>query len=123
LTFTPLRVILSPELAPAHATTAPISPPKEGTIMLLITTEEKAQGWRAVAVMNGGAESLLFVGRSSKQVRDEYVASFQELLDDGEQESVGRIDLQQWQGAPDAGRWLTKAELRNPLKVRARVAA
>lgn len=91
--------------------------------MLLITTEEKAQGWRAIAIMNGGAESLLFVGRSSKQIRDEYVEAFQELLEDDEQEAVVRIELQQWQGAPDAGRWQTKAELRHPLKLKARAAA
>jgi hypothetical protein len=91
--------------------------------MLLITTEEKAQGWRAIATMDGGRECLLFVGRSSKNVREEYVAAFQELLEDDEQESVKEIHLQQWQGAPDAGRWLTKAELRHPLKIKARVAA
>jgi hypothetical protein len=91
--------------------------------MLLITTEEKAQGWRALAIMEGGRECLLFVGRSSKNVREEYVAAFEELLDDDEQESVKDIQLQQWQGAPDAGRWQTKAELRHPLKLKSRVAA
>jgi hypothetical protein len=91
--------------------------------MLLITTEEKAQGWRAIAVMKGGAECLLFVGRSSKNIREEYVAAFQELLEDDEQEAVQDIQLQQWQGAPDAGRWITKAELRHPLKLKAKMAA
>lgn len=91
--------------------------------MLLITTEEKAQGWRALAIMEGGRECLIFVGRSSKNVRDEYVAAFQELLDDEEQSRVTRIDLQQWQGAPDAGHWLTKNELRHPQRIRARMAA
>ena len=86
--------------------------------MLLVQTEEKAQNWRALAVMTDGTEALLFVGRSSKQIREEYVASFQELLDDDEQESVNAIQLQQWQGSPDAGRWLTKGELRSPAKVR-----
>lgn len=87
--------------------------------MLLVQTEEKAQGWRALATMTNGGEALLFVGRSSKQIREEYVAAFQELLDDDEQESVTAIQLQQWQGSPDSGRWLTKGELRNPAKVRA----
>jgi hypothetical protein len=91
----------------------------EGMTMLLVQTEEKAQNWRALAVMTDGGEALLFVGRSSKQIRDEYVAAFQELLEDDEQESVDTIQLQQWQGSPDAGRWLTKGELRNPVKVRA----
>jgi hypothetical protein len=86
--------------------------------MLLIQTEEKAQNWRALAVMANGTEAMLFVGRSSKQIRDEYTAAFQELLEDDEQEAVETIHLQQWQGSPDAGRWLTKGELRSPAKVR-----
>jgi hypothetical protein len=90
--------------------------------MLLITTEEKAQGWRAMAVMDNGRECLLFVGRSSKNVREEYVAAFQELLEDDEQEAVKDIRLEQWQGAPDAGRWHVKGELRHPLKIKSRAA-
>jgi hypothetical protein len=91
--------------------------------MLLVQTEEKAQNWRAMAEFTNGTEMVLFVGRSSKQIRDEYIASFQELLEDSEQESVSTIHLQQWQGSPDAGRWLTKGELRNPLRIREKVAA
>ena len=81
---------------------------------MLIQTEAKAQGWRAVAVLDGEVEALLFVGRSSTQVRAGYAESFAELLDDEERERVTTIRLQQWQGAPDAGKWTEKSELRIP---------
>ena len=80
---------------------------------MLVQTESKAQGWRAVAVLNG-QEALLFVGRSSTQVRAGYSDAFAELLDSDEKDGVEVIRLQQWQGAPDAGKWLDKAELRLP---------
>ncbi len=88
---------------------------------MLIVTESKAQGWRAVAVLDGGAEALLFVGRSSTQVRGGYAEAYNELLDEDERGSVSGIKLQQWQGAPDAGKWLDKAELRLPAPVKSTV--
>ena len=92
---------------------------------MLIVTEAKAQGWRAVAVIEGRGEALLFVGRSSTQIRGGYAEAFQELLDDEERDAVTTIKLQQWQGAPDAGKWHDKAELRIPAgtKVVAKLAA
>jgi hypothetical protein len=92
---------------------------------MLIVTESKAQGWRAVATLNGGGEALLFVGRSSTQVRGGYAEAYHEVLDDEERDVVSGIKLQQWQGAPDAGKWLDKAELRLPVapKVGVRMAA
>lgn len=81
---------------------------------MLITTEAKAQGWRALAAIEGGVEALLFVGRSSTQVRAGYSEAFAELLEDEDKDRVSTIKLQQWQGAPDAGKWLDKAELRVP---------
>ncbi len=81
---------------------------------MFIQTESKAQGWRAIAILEGRGECLLFVGRSSKNVRDEYVDSFNELLEADEKELVTSIQLQQWQGTPDAGRWQFKNELRVP---------
>lgn len=92
---------------------------------MLIVTESKAQGWRAVAVLSGRGEALLFVGRSSTQVRGGYAEAFSEILDDEERELVQSIKLQQWQGAPDAGKWLDKAELRmpTPTKVGVKLAA
>ena len=82
---------------------------------MLIQVEEKAQGWRALAVYTNGDEVLLFVGRSSTQVRAGFEDSFKEQLVEEEREMVTRIRLQQWQGAPDAGKWHDKAELKNPL--------
>jgi hypothetical protein len=81
---------------------------------MIVVTESKAQGWRAVAVLNGEIEALLFVGRSSTQVRGGYGEAFHEILDDEERGRVSAIKLQQWQGAPDAGKWHDKAELRLP---------
>ena len=85
---------------------------------MLIQTESKAQGWRAVAVLDGTVEALLFVGRSSTQVRAGYVEAFEGLFDDDEKERTATIKLQQWQGTPDAGKWLDKAELRLPTGAR-----
>lgn len=92
---------------------------------MLITTESKAQGWRAVAILDGDVECLLFVGRSSTQVRGGYVEAFNELLEADERDGVTTIKLQQWQGAPDAGKWQDKGELRlpSPAKVLAKMAA
>src|SRR4051812_21793388 len=75
---------------------------------MLVTTESKAQGWRAVAVFDDRADALLFVGRSSTQVRQMYAEAFAEVLDEEEREHVTAIQLQQWSGAPDAGRWVVK---------------
>ena len=90
---------------------------------MLIQTESKAQGWRAVAVFDDRADALIFVGRSSTQVRQEYVEAFMELFDEQEREHATAIQLQQWSGAPDAGRWVHKANLRLPTITRARLAA
>ena len=87
---------------------------------MLIVTESKAQGWRAVAVYQDQSEALLYVGRSSTQVRGGYSEAFQDQLEDDEREVVSTIKLQQWQGAPDAGKWLDKAELRLPVGSRAK---
>jgi hypothetical protein len=90
---------------------------------MLIQTESKAQGWRAVAVFDDRGDALLFVGRSSTHVRQEYAESFLEYLDDEERDHVTGIQLQQWSGAPDAGRWILKANLKVPANVKVRVAA
>jgi hypothetical protein len=90
---------------------------------MLIQTESKAQGWRAIAVFDDRGDALIFVGRSSTQVRQEYAESFQEYLDDEEREHVTTIQLQQWSGAPDAGRWIHKSNLKVPAPVKARAVA
>jgi hypothetical protein len=91
---------------------------------MLVQTESKAQGWRAVAVFDDRPDALIFVGRSSLQVRQEYVAAFLELYDEEEREHVTTIQLQQWSGAPDAGRWVLKNTLKVPAPAsKMRVAA
>ena len=90
---------------------------------MLIQTESKAQGWRAVAVFDDRGDALIFVGRSSTQVRQEYAEAFLEYLDDEEREHVTAIQLQQWSGAPDAGRWVHKANLRLPTPAKVKLAA
>jgi hypothetical protein len=77
-------------------------------------TESKAQGWRAMAKMEDGQEALLLIGRSSTQVRQGYLESFNDLLDDEERESVVSISLQRWHGAPDAGTWEHQTTLKVP---------
>ena len=90
---------------------------------MLVTTESKAQGWRAVAVFDDRGDALLVVGRSSTQVRQLYPDAYAEVLDEEEREHVTTIQLQQWSGAPDAGRWILKNTLKVPAQVKARVAA
>jgi hypothetical protein len=87
---------------------------REG-ISVLEQTEAKAQGWRAVAILEGRGECLLFVGRSSSHVREQYAEAFNDLLDEEEKLLATNIQMQQWQGAPDAGRWIQKNELRVPF--------
>jgi hypothetical protein len=81
-------------------------------------TESKPQGWRAIAVFDDRVDRLLFVGRSSTQVRAGFVSAFGEVLDDEEREHVRSISLQRWHGAPDAGRWVHQTNLTVPTDVK-----
>ena len=67
-----------------------------------------------VGAVLDGVEALLYVGRSSTQVRAGYAEAFLELFEEDERERATTIRLQQWQGTPDAGKWLDKSELRLP---------
>jgi len=81
--------------------------------------EDKAQGWRAMAVFGDGRpEALLLIGRSTAQIRAGYVDAFNEVLDDEEREHVESIALQRWHGAPDAGRWMHQSTLKVPGAVK-----
>jgi hypothetical protein len=82
-------------------------------------TEAKPQGWRAVAVFDDRADRLLYLGRSSTQVRAGFIQAFLEILDEEEREHVQSISLQRWHGAPDSGRWLHQTSLAVPQTVRA----
>jgi len=79
-------------------------------------TEAKLQGWRAVAVFEDRSECLIFIGRSTTQVRAGYVAAFTEVLTEEERAQVQSISLQCWQGAPDKGHWLQKGTLTIPTR-------
>ena len=81
-------------------------------------TEAKPQGWRAVAVFDDRTDRLIYLGRSSTQVRANFAAAFTEVLDDEEREHVRSISLQRWHGAPDAGRWLHQTNLNVPMKAK-----
>ena len=81
-------------------------------------TEAKPQGWRAIAVFDDRPECLLYVGRSSTQVRAGFTESFFDLLDDEERDHVRSISLQRWQGAPDSGRWIHQTNLTVPVRAK-----
>jgi len=81
-------------------------------------TEAKPQGWRAIAVFDDRPECLLYVGRSSTQVRGGFTDAYFDLLDDEERDHVRSISLQRWQGAPDSGRWLHQTNLTVPTRAK-----
>jgi hypothetical protein len=77
-------------------------------------TESKPQGWRAVAVFEDRPSLLIFLGRSSTQVRAGFASAFFDVLDDEERDHVRSIVLERWHGAPDAGRWVHQTTLSIP---------
>jgi len=77
-------------------------------------TEAKPQCYRALAVFEDRSERLIYLGRSSSQVRQGYVQAFFEVLDEEEQAQVTAVNLQRWNGAPDAGRWVMQSVLTLP---------
>jgi hypothetical protein len=81
---------------------------------VIYRTEAKFQGWRALAVAEDRTEHLIFLGRSSTQVRAGYAAAFWEILDDEERAQIRTISLQRWTGAPDQGRWVQQTILAIP---------
>ena len=81
-------------------------------------TESKPQGWRAMAIFDDRGDRLLYLGRSSTQVRAGFGEAFLEVLDEEEREHVRNIALQRWHGAADSGRWLHQTNLNVPQKAR-----
>ena len=77
-------------------------------------TEAKPQGWRAVAVFDDRPDQLLYLHRSSPQVRAGLRQAFFDLLDEEERSHVKSVALQRWHGAPDAGRWVHQSTLAVP---------
>jgi hypothetical protein len=91
------------------------SPTKEGLAMSMsYPTEAKPQCWRAVAVFEDRPEILLYLNRSSPQVRAGLRTAFFEVLDDEERAACKSIALERWHGAPDAGRWVHQSTLAIP---------
>ncbi len=85
---------------------------------MLYQTEAKPQGWRAMAVFDDRADALLYLGRSSTQVRAGLAQAFFEVLDDEERDHVRSISLQRWHGAADAGRWMHQTNMNIPTKAK-----
>jgi hypothetical protein len=81
-------------------------------------TEAKPQGWRAMAVFDDRGDRLIYLGRSSTQVRAGLQVAFFEVLDDEEREHVRSIALQRWHGAPDSGRWILQNSLAVPSRAK-----
>jgi hypothetical protein len=81
-------------------------------------TEAKPQGWRAMAVFDDRPDCLLYLGRSSTQVRTGLPQAFLEVLDEEERDHVRSVSLQRWHGAADAGRWLHQSNLSVPTKTK-----
>jgi hypothetical protein len=81
-------------------------------------TEAKPQGWRAIAVFDDRTDRLVYLGRSSTQVRQNFPQAYFEVLDDEERDHVRSISLQRWQGAADAGRWIHQTNLTVPVKAK-----
>jgi hypothetical protein len=90
---------------------------------MLYRTEAKLQGWRALAIAEDNTEHLIFVGRSSTQVRAGYTSAYMELLDESERAQIRQISLQRWNGAPDEGRWVQQTTLTVPSSKPARILA
>jgi hypothetical protein len=85
---------------------------------MVYQTEAKPQGWRAMAVFDDRCDALLYLGRSSTQVRAGLTQAFFEVLDDEERDHVRTISLQRWHGAADAGRWMHQTNLSIPTKAK-----
>ena len=83
---------------------------------MVYQTESKLQGWRAVAIFADGTECLVYLGRSTTQIRAGYAAAYAELLDDEEHRLVRAVALECWQGAADAGQWIRKSTLAIPAR-------
>ena len=79
-------------------------------------TEAKPQSWRAVAIFDDGRyDQLLYLHRSSQQIRSGYRQAFFDVLDEEERAHVKQIAMQHWEGAADSGRWNHHTYLNLPV--------
>lgn len=90
---------------------------------MLYQTEAKPQCWRAVAIFDDRHDQLIYLGRSSTQVRAGYADAYFDLLDEEEREHVRSVALQRWSGAPDAGSWQLQTNLTVPTSPKLAVSA
>ena len=67
-----------------------------------------------MAVFDDRPDRLVYLGRSSTQVRANFAQAYFEVLDEEERDHVRSISLQRWHGAPDAGRWMHQTNLNIP---------
>ena len=85
---------------------------------MFFQTEAKPQGWRAVAVFDDRTDQLIYLGRSSTQVRAQLPEAYFDVLDDEERDHVKSISLQRWHGTPDSGRWQHQTNLALPVRTK-----
>ena len=81
-------------------------------------TEAKPQGWRAIAIFDDRGERLIFLGRSSTQVRTGFPQAYFDVLDEEERDHVRTVALQRWHGTADSGRWLHQTNLTVPARAK-----
>lgn len=86
-------------------------------------TEAKPQCWRAVAVFDDRPDILLYLNRSSPQVRSGLRQAFFDVLDEEERAACKAIALQRWHGAPDSGRWQLQSNHPVPTKEKVALSA
>src|SRR5207237_7091122 len=68
---------------------------KEGQTMFY-QTESKPQGWRAVAVFDDRPDRLIYLGRSSTQVRAGFADPYLALFDAHDRDPVQSVRLERW---------------------------
>lgn len=81
--------------------------------------DESFSRWCAVAILRmefrvnaRSGEALVCLGRSSDQVRADYAARLTEP------DHVSWIELRQWEGSSNCGKWVFRAELKHPKRPR-----
>jgi hypothetical protein len=76
--------------------------------------EHHAQRWRALAILDDGAEALMCLGESAVQVRENYTIPWYELFHEQVRKSVDEIQVQKWSGPDSRGEWVMVSSLPIP---------
>ena len=77
-----------------------ITPRPRRVYPMFFQTEAKPQGWRAVAVFDDRTDRLIYLGRSSTQVRAGIAEASFEVVADEERNHVKSVSLTPWDGTP-----------------------